>query len=885
MITKVPHDQQAASEALPPTNERCGSQLPVVDRDALLDELVDGVVVGDSENRIEYVNAAAQRLLGWQHGELVGMPLTTIVPERLHGAHLRGFSRYLETREPHIIGRAVRVPARRRDDREVEVELTLSAIETAGAPRFVAVLRDVANRVELPGDAAVATRLVEVLAAGRSLSEAGPRMLAALGEGLGWPVAAFWVADPDEQRLRFVALWHHPDLPVPRFEAASRRPAFAPRCGLPGRVWAAHEPLWIDDVRADPNFPRAAAAAADGLGTGFAFPILADGKVQGVIELFAHGRRAPEPLLVDRMQSIGRHLGQFIQRTLADEQLAISRQRLDLALTAGRLGAWEWDVADDVMTWSHTLTSIVGLPADSRVGTLETYLAWVHPQDRDRAMADIRRAVEERDTCHIDHRVVLPDGTVRWVEIQGHVLPDEAGRLVLAAVTSDVTERKRVEEREREARVALERSQQRLAFLSEASGVLGSSLNYQVTLGHLARLSVPTLADACVVHIRREDETISPLASAHADPEKEELLKRMHGRFPASLENPEGVGRAMRTNESVIYHELGDEILEVVARDEEHLRILRELGLRSAMIVPLVARGRTLGTLTLLMTDSGRRYEDLDVALGEEVARRAALAVDNSRLYSERSRVARALQRSLLPPQLPHIAGMEVAARYEAAGEGQVGGDFYDVFPIPRDGWALVIGDVRGKGHEAAAVTALARHTVRAATFHSSSPAQILMTLNEAMLQREEEFADGRFCTVAFAELEPRPDGAHLTVASGGHPLPLVVRTDGTVKPVGGAGMLVGAFPDARFDVERVQLHPGDLVVFYTDGVIEARVDDELFGEERLRLVVSSCAGASADEVARRIEAAVTEFSPALRDDLAIVALRVGTIDARRPQS
>ena len=845
---------------------------------AFLDQLVDGVVISTVDNEIRYVNAAASNLLGWEDGGLVGRPLITIVPERLHAAHLHGFSRYLATGERHIMGRAVRVPARRRDGGEVDVELTLTAMELRGTQLFAGVLRDIANRVELPGDAAVATRLVEVLAQGRSLGEAAPAMLAALAEGLGWQVAALWISDRDGQGLRLLALWHDPAVPVPRFQDVSRRRVLAPMSGLPGHVSATRTPLWIGDVRSDGRFSRGEAAAADGLRTGFAFPVVADGRVVGVVELFSREHRAPEPLLGDRMQVVGGHLGRFIQRTLADEELSVSRQRLDLALTVGRLGAWEWDVAQDLMTWSSTLIPIVGLPPGSSFGSLAQYLACVHPLDRDGVAAGIHGAVAERGACQLEHRVHLSEDDVRWVEVQGRVLQDQAGRLIIAAVTSDVTERKRIEEREHAARVALKRSQQRLSFLSEASAVLGSSLNYQVTLGRLARLCVPALADGCIVHIRRSDGILSPLATAHVDASKEEQLKLLQGRFVADPDATEGVARAVRANESVFYEHIRDELLEAVASNDEHLQILRELHMRSVVIVPLNARGRILGTLTLLDSGSGRDRE-IDIALAEEVTRRAALAVDNSRLYRERSRVASALQRSLLPPQLPQIPGVEVAARYEAAGEGQVGGDFYDVFPIAGGGWGIVIGDVRGKGHEAASVTALARHTVRAATFHSSDPAEVLRTLNEAMLQHEEERSDGRFCTVAFATLSTDADGVHLAVASGGHPLPLVVHTDGAVTTVGGAGMLVGAFPDAEFTVERMTLHERDTVVFYTDGVIEARIGGELFGEGRLHDVAASCAGASADEIATRIQAAVTESPSALRDDLAIVTVRATGAD------
>jgi phosphoserine phosphatase RsbU/P len=217
---------------------------------------------------------------------------------------------------------------------------------------------------------------------------------------------------------------------------------------------------------------------------------------------------------------------------------------------------------------------------------------------------------------------------------------------------------------------------------------------------------------------------------------------------------------------------------------------------------------------------------------------------------------------------------MEVAARYLAAGEGnEVGGDFYDCFSTGGGDWALVIGDVCGKGAEAAAVTALARYTVRASVLHSRRPVSVLSELNEAILRAD---LDYRFCTVLYASLTPLQRGVGVSVATGGHPLPLVLRRDGSVEVLGRPGTLLGIVPEPDLTEEETVLHPGDALVLYTDGVIEASPGDDAFGPERFEAFVATLAGRDATAIAKRIEEAVLAIqSGAPRDDVAVVVVRV----------
>jgi Stage II sporulation protein E (SpoIIE)/GAF domain len=334
------------------------------------------------------------------------------------------------------------------------------------------------------------------------------------------------------------------------------------------------------------------------------------------------------------------------------------------------------------------------------------------------------------------------DGRLLALEVAGAPL-EVQGHRQLVVVARDVTARAQAE-------LERERLLQRARFLAEASAAFDEVLDEERTLQIMARLSVRELADTCVVLLASKPGMVRRVA---ADPADEDRLWEMLERYPFTNRRSHPLFEALRTGESrLVVHGLE---MEEMAQDERHVELIRSFPMRSTVIVPLVARGRTLGAMALGFTSIVAQDS---VTLFEDLGRRAALALDNAALYAERDEVARTLQRSLLPTELPEIPGVELAARYVAAGEGnEVGGDFYDCFPT-RDGeWALVIGDVCGKGAEAAVITALARYTLRAsAMLHSDHPAIVLGELNRAILRQSN---DQRFCTVLYVSLSPTDGG------------------------------------------------------------------------------------------------------------------------------
>jgi GAF domain-containing protein len=410
-------------------------------------------------------------------------------------------------------------------------------------------------------------------------------------------------------------------------------------------------------------------------------------------------------------------------------------------------------------------------------------------------------------------------------------------------------------------------------FLAEASHVLNESLDYEVTLGMVARLAVPVVADWCAVDLVAGDG-IERVAVEHVDPERGELAREVQERYPPDPDAPSGVYAVLRDGRPELYRDIPDEMLVQAARDEEHLRLLRSVGLRSAMVAPMALRDRVLGTISFVAAESGRRYDEHDLALAEDLALRAAAAVENARLYEAASAIAGTLQASLLPPSLPALPGADLAAAYRAAGRGlEVGGDFYDVFSLSEDQWYLVVGDVCGKGAEAAAVTALARYTIRAAAVRRRSPAGILRWLSDAMLRHGD--APGRFCTIACAQVELTAAGARVTVACGGHPLPLVIRADGTTEEVGAPGTLLGLVADPTLEDRTAELREGDTLLLYTDGLTEAGAPAHVWTPSELaeaarREAARDSLAATVDGL---VEAAIGPL-PAVRDDVAVLALR-----------
>ncbi|MFJ4283515.1 SpoIIE family protein phosphatase [Streptomyces massasporeus] len=424
-----------------------------------------------------------------------------------------------------------------------------------------------------------------------------------------------------------------------------------------------------------------------------------------------------------------------------------------------------------------------------------------------------------------------------------------------------------------------------LSFLVEASDLLAGTLDRDQTLALMAQMTVPTLATWCAVYTIA-DQASEPYLSyvLHEDEELIDGIKSLLSKVPPPDPVPTPGARVWTAPGEVAHQAAlrssmrslglsGSPTRQVTPGIGPTLATASAVG-GETVVLPLVARNRVIGMLTLgKPTDEHFRQEILELA--EDLSRRAALALDNARLYSERTAISQSLQRSLLPPGLPSIDGVEVDVIYRAAGEGnEVGGDFYDVFPIRDGAYGFAIGDVCGTGPNAAAVTGLARHALRLLAREGLSGPAVLERLNSAIL---DEGARSRFLTLLYGEMRPQEDGsAELKVVCAGHPLPLRLRQDGSVEPAAEPQPLLGVIEDLELYEQTVTLDPGDVLLCVTDGVTERREGARMLGDDGLADVLTTCTGLTAGAVAARIMRAVERFaSDAPSDDMAILAMRV----------
>ena len=491
---------------------------------------------------------------------------------------------------------------------------------------------------------------------------------------------------------------------------------------------------------------------------------------------------------------------------------------------------------------------LLATPPMELVGRFESFTEDGAPLDTERLPG--RQALRGESPTPLTIRAVNGEtGEERWQVVKATAVSGPGGRGRRAInVIENVTETKRVEIAQR--------------LLAEAGEALGSSLDYETTLQRVARMAVPTFADWCGVSMPRGDGSMDQVAVAHADPDKVRFAHELNKRYPSHIDD---VGTRMIIDAGrATLIEVSDELLRESAKDEEHYRLLVEVGLRTAIGAPMFAGDEYLGSVSFVTSADGRQLTEDDLYVADELARRASVAIQNARLFEERSHAAQTLEQALRPPDLPPIPGWRTATMYEPASEGGlVGGDFYDAFEA-RDGWLVVIGDVGGRGVDAAALTAMARYTLRTAGAMSDDPVAALDRLNMWLLERE----DMEICTAALVLL--RGDGS-VRVCSAGHPPPLIV-SGGKAEPWGPRGSILGAFEETTWELEERILAPGEQIILYTDGLFELSGSDGRLGEARLADVFDGVADPGG--AVRKAHSALLEFAGGrFTDDMAMVVI------------
>ena len=556
--------------------------------------------------------------------------------------------------------------------------------------------------------------IVRILAEAPTLTEATPELLQRIGETLGFEVGAIWALDRDEEILRYVNSWQAPGVDADEFLELTRTVSFAPGVGLPGRVWATDETVWIRDVTQETNFPRAAAAVEAGLHSAVGFPIRGKAGFLGAIEFFTKEIRKPYPDLTGLMAVAGGHIGQFIERTRAEEEVRRS-EALKAAMVESALDALiTIDHKGCILEFNPAAEKVFGYAREEVLGQEMAPLV-IPPRFRERHRRGLERYLATGEGTILDKRIELTAMRADESEFPIELAITRIGTQdppMFTGYVRDITDRRRDEEA--------------LQFLVKASAALDASLDLDETLNTLARLTVPQLADACMVDLLEQDGAIRRAAYAAADPSWGSVLEELQ-RHRIDPYGPHPIARVMRTGKVELVPDISEPFRREISETQEYYDALTKWPAKSVLIVPLHVRTNVRGTMALASFSSERTYGADEISLLEDLGRRAGNALDNARLFDERTRMARMLQQSLLPPQLPHVPGAEVAARFQPADPvGEVGGDFYDLFDTGRGAWVVAIGDVAGRGAEAAAITVLARHTIRAASIRDADPAMIL---------------------------------------------------------------------------------------------------------------------------------------------------------------
>jgi serine phosphatase RsbU (regulator of sigma subunit) len=437
-----------------------------------------------------------------------------------------------------------------------------------------------------------------------------------------------------------------------------------------------------------------------------------------------------------------------------------------------------------------------------------------------------------------------------------------------AQVAQSIT-RVRLSERERRHRAQLE-------FMAQLTAVAIDATNHVDLMRRVCTAAVPTLGDWCSLYYLPETGGSPLIECAHIDPVMQPYVEAWHRRNPFDTRNATGAAAVIRTGATKFVPSLTpDAILDAAASSglarPEGPRSIDGVTVTSAITVPLRTKRRIVGAIEFVSGESNRHYTEDDIALAEAVAERVATALDSAWIADHQRSVAVTLQRAFLPPILPMIPGVDLVARYWPAGIDEVGGDFYDVFELEPGVWAMLIGDVCGTGPDAAALTAIARHTVRAAARHGHTPDVVVEWLNEAVLQSNRH----QFCTACYITLTAKDDRWFLTSTAAGHPLPIISTADGAV-PFGRPGSLVGVLERVTVRTERTELHRGDCLVLYTDGFTDLPPPLGISSDELAQLVQTH-RGTTANEIARAIHQSLDDRVPdhRRRDDAALLVLVV----------
>jgi sigma-B regulation protein RsbU (phosphoserine phosphatase) len=540
----------------------------------------------------------------------------------------------------------------------------------------------------------------------------------------------------------------------------------------------------------------------------------------------------------------------------AEEALREHAARLDEAQAIAHIGSWEWDVVADVVTWSDEMFRVYGLEQQGSEVDYKRFLDFVHPDDRPNVDQAVQHAFAATSDFTFEHRIVRSDGEERILQARGRVTADESGTVVrMAGIGHDVTEQREAERQAATAETAIGMAQ-RIADLQLITEAALSHLALEDLLPELlARIcQALDVEDAALLLMDSDGETLVLRAARGIGHEEIGFRLAVGGGF---------AGRVAAERKTLVILEAAHRYVASPA--------LKEARMESIAGAPLFVRDEVLGVLHVGSLHE-RRFTSDEVGLIELAAERAALAIDHARVYERERTVAETLQRALLPAKLPELPGMSAAVRYVPASDGvDIGGDWYDVIPLPGGDVGIVLGDVTGHGLEAAALMAQLRHGLRAYALENLTPAEIAERLDRLIYTPDLE----RLATLIYAVIAP---DRSMRFVNAGHLPPLIVSSDGSTRLLDKPGGLPIGCQAGPYTTQEAQLDPGDVLVLYTDGLVERRGESIDEGIARLRAAVAT-APADAHELADHVLRNLLPWSGG-EDDIALMTVRPEPVPA-----
>jgi len=700
-----------------------------------------------------------------------------------------------------------------------------------------------------------------VLARSDTLEDATPEVLRIIGTSLGWDYAGFWIVESNPPELRCLEVWKAPGLQLELFEQTSKETTFPSGVGLPGRVLSGRGPTWIPDVVREANFPRAETAAREGLHTGLAFPALAGDEVLGAVEVFSRDQLEVDEDLLEPLSAIGLQLGGFVQRLRSEEYTRLSEARLSAIFDSALDAIITMDAGGRIIDMNPAAEQMFGYDRIDVIGK-EMADFVIPPELRERHRRGLAHYLETGEGPVIGQRIELTAMTAIGEEFPVELAISEVGlpdELVFIGYVRDITEQKRAEaenvtllERERASRQYAEFATARLWQLQHITDAALAHLSLDDLLNELlTRIGDLLEVDVGLILLRGESDDYLTIRASRGFGTGRQSERIRVGRGIA--------GRVAATGEPMIVDDVTSRQIAMTA--------LRRRGVRSTLAVPLLIEGRVTGVLQVASTQ-GRHFTNDDSLLLQLAAGRMAVAIEHARLFEQEHGIAAALQKSLLQSRIPEIPGLQIAARYLPGGAGlEVGGDWFDVIPLPQGRVGLVIGDVAGRGIRAATVMGQLRYATRAYAIDGARPGKVLKRVNRLVDQIERP----GMATAIYAIFDP--DASTLTWSRAGHPPPLLRTESGVTFLESDSSLPLGVTSEGQWTEAETTIEPGATLLLYTDGLVEHHDHDIEIGLAALKAAADSAptsAEAMCDHILKEIFGGED-----ITDDAALVALRL----------